>query len=714
MNASTDATLHLDHWRIQRRRVGLAILVFLLTLGAAAVFTYFGPSTYVASATVQFGTDGTGQHLTQASTGDAANDPNFDASQLEAVFSHQVLDPVIQSLNLRTKWSQHGVELSSESTYDKLSSMVALDVLTQHSIQLSVESASPQEAMLLANTIAQEYAHQQAQEQGLQRQRAVKKEADQLQNEVRLEETTVSNLFAEASRLRTAAGYVDPNPDSSNTSLRPEESTTPANEEKGKEIQANIANLKSRLDALDHLKTDNLAQATGLLNLNDPVLEQKFPLYQNAVTEKVRLLSSGLGHNHPEVRTIQAQIDAIEEQIRQEVATIRKELSAQLATAQNDLDNLQTNPSANQSGQKRKEANAQYVDAKRRYDLAREALVNAKALAAAKAKPNSEITESTKTPSSAMVSELATSALRTGRFSVSFNLLLGAAAGLLLGLVAAFLVGFLDRSIKSPEEVEKLLGLPLLAVIPKYRWRGRIDSKGANEEFYQTLRKKVQIARQRVAASVLAVVSGGSQEGKSTTAAKLATAYAAGEHQTLVIDAALRRPIQHRLFGIENPIGLSNYLRGEKTFEEIIQGTGTPNLFIVTSGPSPAGTMKRLSLPKLAELVETAKDWFDVVIFDCPPTLGPDGSKLICGLAEGVIIVAQHRRYPRSLVVRTKDALQNLGTKVLGVVLNNAYMKRRATRYFAPSVAVRRRSHGKLEAAEFHTASNRMRGNEPY
>jgi Mrp family chromosome partitioning ATPase len=95
------------------------------------------------------------------------------------------------------------------------------------------------------------------------------------------------------------------------------------------------------------------------------------------------------------------------------------------------------------------------------------------------------------------------------------------------------------------------------------------------------------------------------------------------------------------------------------------------------------------------------------VIFDCPPTLGPGGSKVICALAEGIIIVAQHRRYPLSMLVRTRDALQDLGTKVLGVVLNNAYVRRR-TKNVAPSFAVRRRSQDELEAAEFQTASNRF------
>ncbi|MBV8274404.1 MAG: hypothetical protein JO170_03960, partial [Verrucomicrobia bacterium] len=318
MNASPDATLHLDHWRIIRGRFGLVILVFILTLGGAAIFTYLSPTDYVASATIDLQPAKTQQAAAQGSTAESTEDQNLQASQLQAAFSHEVLDPVIQQLDLRTKWSQNGESLSLASAYDKLSLMVIIDVLAPHSIRINVQGRSPQEATLLANTIAQEYIN----EQTLQQEATAKKQADRLQNEVRLKETTVSNLFAEASRLRTAAGYVDPNPDSSDTSLRPEESTTPASEEKVNDIQANIANLKTRLDALDHLKFDNLAQSTGLLNLNDPVLEQKLPLYQNAVAEKARLLSSGLGHNHPEVRTIQGQIDAIEEQIHQEIANI--------------------------------------------------------------------------------------------------------------------------------------------------------------------------------------------------------------------------------------------------------------------------------------------------------------------------------------------------------------------------------------------------------
>jgi polysaccharide biosynthesis transport protein len=698
MNASPDASLHLDHWRIHRSRIGLAILVFLLSLAGAAVFAYFSPKSYMAAATVDIRTSNAQQPVGRDSTTDSTKVPNFDENQLQAVFSREVLDPVIQRLDLQTKWSENGTDLSLESAYDKLRHMVVLEVLAPHSLRISVQGISPQQATLLANTIAQEYIN----EQTFRQQASLRKEADRLKEEVRLKETTVSNLFAEASRLRTAAGYVDPNPDSSDTSLRPAESISPTSEEKVNEVQASIANLKSRLDALDRLKSDNLAEATGLLNLNDPVLEQKLPLYQNAITEKGRLLSAGLGHNHPDVRTIQTQIDTIEGQIRDEIANIRKELSAQLATDQATLVSIETNLRVNQNDQLRKEANAQYLETKLRYDSAQETL------ATAKAKLDSGTTDNQEPPKPAEISQLATTAWRTGRFGVSVVLLIGGAAGLIVGTVLALLTAALDRSFKTPQDVEKRLGLPLLAVIPK---SNRQPMPMDSEKSYQILKQNVHLARQKVAASVLAIVSGGSGEGRSTTAAELAMAYAAGEQQTLVIDAALRRPNQHKLFGIGNQTGLSDYLRGEKSFDEIIQENGTPNLFVVTGGSSPASAIDLLNSPKLVELIETAKDWFDVVIIDSAPILAANGSMTVCGLAEASIIVAQHRRYPRALAIKTKDALQTLSTKILGVVLSKALVKRRPKKLLL-SMAVTQRPKKEIEAAEFEAA--RLRGDDAY
>src|ERR1700745_3511 len=154
MNATPDATLHLDHWRIIRGRVGLVALVFLLTLGGATIFTYLNPQNYIASATIDIQTDETQQSVVQGSTAESTKNSNLAESPLQAPFSHDVLDPIIRRLDLAKKWSQKDGSASLDSAYDKLRRMVVFETLAPHSIRISVQSTSPQEATLLANSIA--------------------------------------------------------------------------------------------------------------------------------------------------------------------------------------------------------------------------------------------------------------------------------------------------------------------------------------------------------------------------------------------------------------------------------------------------------------------------------------------------------------------------------------------------------------------------------
>jgi succinoglycan biosynthesis transport protein ExoP len=703
MNASHDAKLHLDHWGIISAQIGVAIFIFFLSLVAAGVIAFLPPKDYIASTTIETKADANQLSFLKGSAPEQEHDPNFAEKQTQIIVSHSVLDPVIQHSDLQKKWSLPGVELSPETAYDKLRGLVQPPkVLPPDSIQINVRSTDPQEAALLANAIAQEYVDQRNSWQ----QASVEEGLQQLRDEVQQDEGYVSTRFAHASRLRTEAGYVDPNPDSTDASLRPEEPVGENNQNKINEIQENVATLKNRLDAVDRIKSADLAQAAGFLNLNDPVLEQKLPLYQNAVTEKTRLLSSGLGHNHPDVRAVQGQIDAIEQQVRQEISNIRTGLVTQLGVAEGTLNTSLLNLVTNPPEQKRKEANAQYLDAKQRYDEARQELERAET------KLNTATTESSQRPKPALVLEAAKVAPAPSQPKTIY-LLWGALAGLVLGAGFACLREVLDRSIKTPWEVEKRLGLRLLGVISRGNQRRRqIKSQDPDEEPYATLKPNVDMARQKVAASVLTVVSAGSGEGKSTTAANLAIAYAATGQQTLIIDAALRRPAQHQLFDIDNRVGLSDFLRGEKNLEEIIQ-EARQNLFIVTSGPTSHRAATLLSSQKLAELVEIAKEWFDVVLFDCPPVLAAKEAAMISSLAEGSIIVARHRRFPRSKIVRAKRTLENQGAKVLGLILNHAYVKLPARK---PSLglAVDKRTEEEFEVSEFEAAANRLPGDEAY
>jgi succinoglycan biosynthesis transport protein ExoP len=669
MNAPQEAKLHLlDYWRVIRIRLGLVALIFLLVVITVAVTTFLLPKEYMSFATIEVEPDMNPVRIFTNTSTTPTNDPKFTQTQFQIITRKGVLYPVIQRLNLQKRWARQGQPISLEMAYNKLHSMLQLtEVRNTNLIQISVYSTDPQEAALLANTVAQEYMEQRITEE----QTFISKGLDQLRDEVVQKERAVNEAYAEASRLRTEAGIIDPNPDSFDSGGRVEDSNVLTNQEKVNDSRSQIATLKSRVEQLDRLKSDDLMRAAGLLNLNDPILEQKLPLYQSAVADKAKLLNSGLGHNHPDVKALQAQIDTIEQQLRQQIDSIRKGLVTQLAIAENSLKSMEGNLTISQTAQQEKKtASAQYLDAKYRY------LQERKLLETAKTRLSSETMERTMPQQPATIRDPAEPATLPSRPKVILNLFLGVVAGMVLGVAFAFFLEYLDTSVKTMDEVEKLLDLPVLAVIPKgIHVLPKTTDDTPDAEAYRIMKTNVDFARQKIAASTLSVISGGPSEGKSTTVCNLATAYATGGQQTLVIDGDLRRPAQHRLFSLDNRMGLSEYLIGKATLEEAIQVTQIPNLFVIPSGDGANGAVSLLNSDKMRETVATVKDWFDVVIFDCPPILGVSDALIVSALVDGSIIVAQHRKFPRSMLVRVKAALQNIGTKCLGVVLNNVDVK---------------------------------------
>lgn len=256
----------------------------------------------------------------------------------------------------------------------------------------------------------------------------------------------------------------------------------------------------------------------------------------------------------------------------------------------------------------------------------------------------------------------------------TIDLLLGVVAGLVLGIAFAFFLEYPDTRVKTTDEVDRLLDLPVLAVIPKGIQILPQTAEGTADA-YRLMKTNVDSARRKVGASLISVASGGPSEGKSTTVCNLATAYANSGLQTLIVDSNLRRPAQHELFDLDNRVGLGEYLQGEVALDEVIRVSHIQNLYVITSGAGANNAVSLLNSDRMRELVETAKDWFDVVIFDCPPILEESDALVVSALVEGSIIVAQHRKSPHSTLVRAKAELQDIGTKCLGVVLNNVDIK---------------------------------------
>ena len=671
MENSQDSKLHfLDYWRVIRVRLGLVILVFLLVVIAAGVATYFLPRKYNSFATIEVEPEMTPVRIFDNQTGSQheVNDPKFIQTQFQIIMRKGVLYPVIDRLDLQRKWGSNSEPLPKEVANKRLLGMLSLqEVRNTNLIQIDVYSTDPQEAALLANTIANVYMEQRIAEQ----QSLVSKGLDQMLDDVKKQEEAVSQAYMEASRLRTESNIVDPNPDSLDNSGRVEDSSVMSNQEKVNDARSQVATLQSRVAELDRLKSEDLMRAAGQLNLNDPIIEQKLPVYQSAQADKARMLNSGLGVNHPDVKAAQAQIDTIEGQLRKQIDSIRKGLATQLAIAEDSLKAIESNLTNSQSEQQtKKTASARYQDAKHKYVEER------KLLEAAKSRLSSESMERTMPRNAAVVRDLAEPALFPSKPNVSLNMALGVAAGLVLGISLAFFVEYLDTSVKTMDDVEKYVALPVLAVIPQgIKMLPNAGDDTADAEAYRILKTNVDFNRKKLNASTLSIVSGGAQEGKSTTACNLATSWAKSGLRILVVDADMRRPSQHRLFGVENRLGLGNYLKGEATLDQVIHPTSVSNLSLTPAGSAATDVVSLLHSETMEHLVEVAKERFDVVIFDSPPILGVSDASIIASLVDGSIVVVQHRRFPRSMLLRVKKAIQNVGGEILGVVLNNVNVR---------------------------------------
>jgi len=668
MNRPQEVKLHfLDYWRIVRIRLGLIFLIFVVVLGTTAVVTYLQPREYSSFATIELRPDMTPVRIFEnepVGSERTGFDPKFTPTQFQIITRKGVLYPVIEQLELDKKWGSIGQPMPKEFAYSKLEQMLSLqEIRNTNLIQITVFSVDPAEAALLANTIAQVYMDQRISE----RRDLVTKGLEQLRDEVTKKEQEVNQAYAEASKLRTESGVVDPNPDSLENSTRVEDSSVMANQAKVDEAQSQVATLSSRVERLDELKREDLMRAAGLLKLDDPIIEQKLPAYQTAQTEKARLLNSGLGRNHPDVKAIQAQIDLLQQQLGQQIDSIRKGLTTQLAIAQSSLKAMQNNLglTLNQQ-QEKKTASVRYLDAKYRYVQER------KLLEAAKTRLNTETMERTMPQQSAAIRDVAEPGHFPTKPKVFLNLVLGALAGLALGVGLAFFLEYLDTSLKSMDDIENCLGLPVLAVIPKgTKLLTSVDADSADGEAYRLLGTGLESRQNNLVARAISVVSGGASEGKSTTTCNLAITFALAGQRVLVVDADMRRSTLHQLLNVERRPGLADYLSGDAELDQTIKPASIENLFLLPSGSSGSNVVSLLKSTRMSEFVKIARQQFDVVLFDCTPLLGVSDASIVAKLTDACLLVVQHRRFPRSMLLRVKQMLEAFGVTVLGVVLNN-------------------------------------------
>ncbi|MEZ0314468.1 MAG: GumC family protein [Myxococcota bacterium] len=262
------------------------------------------------------------------------------------------------------------------------------------------------------------------------------------------------------------------------------------------------------------------------------------------------------------------------------------------------------------------------------------------------------------------------------------NIAVGVVAGLLLGLVAAFIVDLLDNTLKSQEQVERLLRVPFLGIVPAIKGQGS-DTDTTRDHFIveyprssvaeccRTLRTNLMFASPEAPAKCLLIASSRPREGKSTLVANLAITLAESGARTLIVDTDMRRPRLHQSFRVSNDIGVSNLVLGEATLEQAIQRTTVNRLDIVACGPIPPNPAELLHTEAFRALVTSLRQRYDRIVFDSPPVGVVTDAQVLSALVDGVVLVvhANKTTWPAARAARRR--LHDVGAKLFGVVLNN-------------------------------------------
>lgn len=260
------------------------------------------------------------------------------------------------------------------------------------------------------------------------------------------------------------------------------------------------------------------------------------------------------------------------------------------------------------------------------------------------------------------------------------NLLAGLAIGLFLGLCLVFLLEYMDDSIKLPDEVERVLGVPLMGVIPigdrKAGERNAValqmhnDPRSTMAEAYRSVRTALQFSTSHGAPRRLVVTSTTRDEGKSTTALALAINYSQMGHKVLLVDADMRNPTVHKMLDMPNDMGLSNLLSTDDVEGDLVQATVVPNLSVLTAGPPPPNPVDLLMGPKLLEVLDKAMaEGVTHVIVDGPPILGIADSIVLGNQIQDVLFIVRARVTRKANI---RDALRRL--RLAGIVPRGAVL----------------------------------------
>lgn len=435
---------------------------------------------------------------------------------------------------------------------------------------------------------------------------------------------------------------------------------------------------------------NDFERAQGLPEAQSNPQIQEIRKKQLESNSKLAELSQRYGPNHPKIAAIKAELSAQDRDLHNEIKKILLLLHNQFEVAQTKEKALEEalEKQKEEAMEIRKKAIGFQV-LKREVDT-NQSLYSMLLSKAKEARVTEEIDVGSVTIVDPAVIPTAPSKPR-----LFFNMILAILGGVLVSISFAFLLEYMDNTIKFPEDLEKVGSLSFLAHIP-YGTEGRaadsdkaasFDGHGNNvgsqvvAEAFRTLRTTLILSKAERPPNIISVTSALSGEGKSFVSANLARSLSTAGERTLLIDADMRKPTQHRLWAVNRNVGISSLLSGTANIEETIQRSIIPNLDIITCGPIPPNPAELLQSKLMEQLLKTFSKHYSKVIIDCPPVLPVTDAAILAHLADGTVLVIATGITTNYALKQATDRLATTNDKVLGAILNLT-VNRRSDYYY--------------------------------
>jgi capsular exopolysaccharide synthesis family protein len=253
--------------------------------------------------------------------------------------------------------------------------------------------------------------------------------------------------------------------------------------------------------------------------------------------------------------------------------------------------------------------------------------------------------------------------------------------GALLGAGLALLRDRLDGRMRSVEEIQTVIGLPILGVVPAMAGRRtavaramtvHLDPRSVVAESYRTIRTALYFGTTGTRCKTVLITSPESGDGKTTSASNLAIAIAQTGRNVLLLDADFRKPTQHKNLDIKDAVGLSSVLIGHESLDRAIQHTGVEGLDILPCGPIPANPSEILNSREFAELIDALAERYDHILFDSPPVNVVTDARILGAICDATIMVLRADKSTRKAGEHARNSLLAVGARVLGAIVNDA------------------------------------------